>query len=382
MTLLLACYDDLHRGGGAPRRAMRIGSALAARGHDVHILSKTAQPENDYTSQHINGCHVHWYVAPLGRLWRIPSLVRERALYRSLRHRGIPQPTWALSFSPFLDRPLRKLYPSAKIAYLFPCLLSNHTPRNTLRERIDALLLERIERRTIQSADALILQSSILQQEVDAFCPISSKRVCIIPPGIESAPPARTRAVVRQELNTGDSSMVCLVASRLDDNKNIEHILQSARILKGDIVFWVAGTGPQAHALQALCDEHGLGARVRLLGYRNDMNDLRHAADVFVHAAYYDAYPQVLLEALQAGLIPVAPKHAPPHVTSSAEEIYPVNVGYHYDLDDPSALTKVLQYLANQPALRSGMSAMASTLAETRYSLDRYAQDIETELLS
>lgn len=382
MKLLMACYDDLRSGGGSPRRALRLGSALVKRGHDVHIASKTAQPEHDFTSQKIQGCTVHWYLAPLGRCWRTPSLCREQALFHALRHRGIPHSDWALTFSPFFHHPLKRLTPSIKQAYLFPCLLSNHTPSTSLLGKIDAALLRRIEYRTLTQADKVILQSPILEKEIQEFCEIDPAKMRVIRPGIEAATPTKSRAYVRGELQTSDEAMVCMAISRLDDNKNVEYILRSVQKLEGNWMLWVAGDGPLAQSLAALSDELGISARVRWLGYRNDLADLRAAADVFVHAAWYDTYPQALLEALQSGLIPIAPRHAPPRVISSAEDIYPVNAGFHYDLTDPDALMLKLQYIIQQPGLRAGLSAMASQFAAKNYDLDVYAEAIERELLS
>ncbi len=382
MNLFLTCYDDLRSGGGSPRRALRLGSALVRRGHTVHIASKTAQKVNDFTSQEIQGCTVHWYVAPLGIGWRLPSLCRERALYRALRHRGVPRPDWGLTFSPFFHRPLKRLWPKVKLAYLFPCLLSNHTPANTLREKLDAALLRRIERHTLTTADKVILQSSVLETEIHDFADVNQDKLRIIPPGIEAAEPTKSRAHIRGELQTPEEAMVCLVTSRLDQNKNVEHILRSVQKLDGPCVLWIAGDGPRAQHLAALSDELGMTARVRFLGYRNDLDNLRAAADVFVHAAWYDAYPQALLEALQSGLIPIAPRNNPPRVTSSAEEIYPTNAGFHYDLTDPDALMRTLQNLIHQPGLRAGLSVMARQFATEHYNLDTYAEAIERELQS
>lgn len=66
-------------------------------------------------------------------------------------------------------------------------------------------------------------------------------------------------------------------------------------------VLAMAGDGPLGDEAKALTQHHGLGERVRWLGYRYP-GDILPALDIFALTSKYEALPYVLLEALCAGL--------------------------------------------------------------------------------
>jgi len=77
-----------------------------------------------------------------------------------------------------------------------------------------------------------------------------------------------------------------------------------AEIPDTDLLTVVAGDGPERAALQARIEAQGLP--VRLLGHRDDVADLLHAADVVVSSAFWEGQPVGLQEALHAGAAIVA----------------------------------------------------------------------------
>lgn len=72
-----------------------------------------------------------------------------------------------------------------------------------------------------------------------------------------------------------------------------------------DICYAVAGTGVYAEELAGFIREHGLGDRVKLLGYREDTAELYKAADAFLFPSYQEGLSAALMEAMASGL-PVA----------------------------------------------------------------------------
>jgi glycosyltransferase involved in cell wall biosynthesis len=75
----------------------------------------------------------------------------------------------------------------------------------------------------------------------------------------------------------------------------------------------IAGHAPWGYGptLQALITELGLGERVQLVGFQDDVPAFLSGVDVFAFASRAEGFGQVLLEAMAAGRPVVASKLAP-----------------------------------------------------------------------
>ena len=73
-----------------------------------------------------------------------------------------------------------------------------------------------------------------------------------------------------------------------------------------------AATPIAATDMAALLRDAGLGERLRLLGYREDVPALLAAADIFVLPSHFEGLPMSVIEAMLTGLPVVATRHARP----------------------------------------------------------------------
>jgi glycosyltransferase involved in cell wall biosynthesis len=71
-------------------------------------------------------------------------------------------------------------------------------------------------------------------------------------------------------------------------------------------VLLVAGDGPERARLEELCTRLGIADSVRILGYQQNVTACYEIADVFALPSYSEGSPNVLLEAMDAGLPIVA----------------------------------------------------------------------------
>jgi glycosyltransferase involved in cell wall biosynthesis len=88
---------------------------------------------------------------------------------------------------------------------------------------------------------------------------------------------------------------------RLSAEKGFDVLIRSAdRLLQMglDVELAIAGEGEERAQLQKLIDDLGRAERIKLLGYRSDLNDLYHAMDVFALSSIREGLPNVVLEAL------------------------------------------------------------------------------------
>lgn len=101
---------------------------------------------------------------------------------------------------------------------------------------------------------------------------------------------------------------VALVVSTLEPRKRVDLVISAlAPALRGrGLTLAVAGDGPDRGMIADLGRTLGVGDRIRLLGHVSDAPALFGVADVLVHAAKVEGVPQVVIQALAAGLPVVA----------------------------------------------------------------------------
>jgi 1,2-diacylglycerol 3-alpha-glucosyltransferase len=111
----------------------------------------------------------------------------------------------------------------------------------------------------------------------------------------------------RRAHHIGEDQPLVLTVSRLAVEKNIDFLLMVARVLARefpDLVFVIAGEGPDAPRLKQMAKVLGLEAHVRFLGNldrRTALLDCYSAADVFVFASSTETQGLVLIEAMATG---------------------------------------------------------------------------------
>ena len=115
--------------------------------------------------------------------------------------------------------------------------------------------------------------------------------------------PGRDRASVRRELGIPADAPLILSIGELDDNKNHRIVIEAmAEMKREDVYYVICGVGPRKETLLALAAERGLAGRVVLAGYRSDIPDMIHAADIFAFPSFHEGMPVSLLEAMAGGL--------------------------------------------------------------------------------
>src|SRR5262249_39784461 len=127
-----------------------------------------------------------------------------------------------------------------------------------------------------------------------------------IPNGI--TPQARREEVergdLRRELGVGDRELCILSVARLAADKGLASLVQAAEILRsGERNFRVviAGDGPVRAELEQLARDRGVTDVVTFLGFREDVPELLHAADLVVLPSLREGLSISLLEAMAAG---------------------------------------------------------------------------------
>ncbi|MBO9709335.1 MAG: glycosyltransferase [Caulobacter sp.] len=155
-----------------------------------------------------------------------------------------------------------------------------------------------------------------------------------------------------------------VAAGRLHPKKGFDVLVAALALLRDRGLAFdceIAGEGDERPKLEGLITQHGLGERVRLVGWRGDVAGFLAQGDVFAFPSYQEGFPLVLLEAMSVGL-PVASSAIPGPV----EMIEDGQDGRLVPPGDPAVLADALAGLIDAPdrAVAMGQAARAKVLAE------------------
>ena len=113
----------------------------------------------------------------------------------------------------------------------------------------------------------------------------------------------------REELGISADAEVYMTVSELIPRKNVDTLISAFKKANvGNAYLLICGEGQEKENLQRLIDNEGLQDTVRLLGFRSDISELLHCADVFVFPTKQEGLPGALMEAMATGVPCIASK--------------------------------------------------------------------------
>jgi glycosyltransferase involved in cell wall biosynthesis len=117
-----------------------------------------------------------------------------------------------------------------------------------------------------------------------------------------------------------------------------------------DAELWLVGNGPRREILEQKVRDLGLSGRVKFLPVAKDIRPLYRQADVFVLSSVEEALPNVVLEAMAAGLPVVATR-----VGGLPEAVVPEDTGLLVSPRDVDGLAAALGRLLDGPETRRNL---------------------------
>lgn len=159
-----------------------------------------------------------------------------------------------------------------------------------------------------------------------------------------------------------------VAVGRLTEQKGFDLLLHAFAKIAANFPTWtltIWGEGEKRPALESLCDDLGLGGRTRLPGVTEGHGAWVEDAGLFVLSSRYEGMPNVLLEAMAAGL-PVVAFDCP---LGPGEMITPGENGILVPTEDVDALADSLADLMADRDERARLAENAKDVAKT-YRLD------------
>lgn len=176
-----------------------------------------------------------------------------------------------------------------------------------------------------------------------------------------------TRVELRNRYGWPIDAPVVLAVGRLVHEKNYPMMLRVLRRLRDripDLRAAIAGWGKQEELLADLRIELGLESCLQLLGRREDVADLMHAADVFAMSSNSEGFSNALLEAMWIGKPVVATR-----VNGAIEVVRNGENGILVDIGDDSAFEAGLERLLRDSGLRCRLGEVAAIDVKRQFSM-------------
>lgn len=258
--------------------------------------------------------------------------------------------------------------PASALAFLVSghngkLIVTHHA--DTLGRKVLRRLSDPFAVRLMRRADRIIVTSRGYLRSSVELRPFQDK--CrIVPLGVDlhqiSVPDARRVREIRERF--GDR--VVLAVGRLVPYKGFDVLIQSLRTLDARLL--IIGDGPQAASLAALARSAGVGGRVSILRWVDDLASYFEASAVFVLPSINraEAFGLVQLEAMAAGI---------PVVNTSLDTGVPeVSLDRQTGLTVPprnvGALAGAISLLLDRPDLRALYGANGRARVHTEFSAD------------
>jgi glycosyltransferase involved in cell wall biosynthesis len=187
-----------------------------------------------------------------------------------------------------------------------------------------------------------------------------AKRISVIANGIDiqkHAANLNVRRAVRQELNVGEADILIGAVGNLYPVKGHIYLIQAAAKILADFPnahFVIAGRGGEQLRLQDEIDRLGIAGRFRLLGFREDVDQLLQAMDIFVMPSLSEGMPLSILEAMAAKKVIVAST-----VGGIPELIESGRNGVLIPPQNPDELASALMILSKNAGVRESIAANA-----------------------
>jgi glycosyltransferase involved in cell wall biosynthesis len=167
----------------------------------------------------------------------------------------------------------------------------------------------RLERLVAKRAHRVVCVSRSVAQFVHRRAGIPVEKLVVIPNGIDpdQYPPRNVADLTQFGIVCGRP--VILFVGRLELQKGVDWLLRLAPAILARMPeheFLIVGDGPQRRSLSRLANSLGIAANVHFAGRRKDVPEILCAARLLVLPSRWEGMPNVLLEAMAAGLPIVA----------------------------------------------------------------------------
>jgi glycosyltransferase involved in cell wall biosynthesis/SAM-dependent methyltransferase len=319
-VLMVSDVSPSYPAGGGERMLWEQARRLAARGHDVRVVSR-ADPGDDAPRPSVReGVGIRPFPVDrrsIARFVRSSILGARRATAAELARHGadvlhLHQPL--AGYGALVSRAGRGL-PSL-YSFYSPAPLEYRSRRGmTVRHRAGLVgatgtaMLWAFERACLRRVGLVHVLSRFSASQAWTLYAVPNDRIVVIPgaAATERFQPAADRGAARRELGIGPDRSLLFTVRNLESRMGLDSLLHALAIVtarRPDALLLIGGTGSLAELLEAQSHALGLEQHVRFLGFVPDeaLSRYYQAADAFVlPTRELEGFGLVTVEALACG---------------------------------------------------------------------------------
>jgi len=173
----------------------------------------------------------------------------------------------------------------------------------------------------------------------------------------------------REEIDVAPDSLLVGAVGRLSEEKGMDILVDAMPYILREfpsLNLLIAGDGPLKDLLQRRTRDKGIGAHIRFLGYRNDVERLLSDIDLLVMPSKTEGFPLVLLEAMASGTPVVAS-----NVGGIPEIVHDGHDGILVPPGDPLYLADAVIEILKNSTLREDLGRKARKKASQHFLLEK-----------
>lgn len=222
-----------------------------------------------------------------------------------------------------------------------------------------------IDRWTNWMVDQNVSVSRAVTEFSSQHAGIKPSKVTTIPNGVDVERFADAVPADLAEFGIPPTSQTIVAVGRLDHQKAPNVLLETAERLiptHDSLHVLFVGHGPLEGTLRRWVDRRQLGNRIHFTGWRPDVAAIMKSAYCLVLASLWEGMPNVVLEAMAAGLPVVASR-----VEGTRELVKPGETGLLVAPGSAAELENALTRILQEPTLAMSMANAAQELVTTRF---------------